>query len=149
MSNPKKTSISFNDVVPFGTPLYYDLLGYADAHNEATSETQVDFSRIKTYGCKNLHKVKDIDDLLKQMYDNIDSHCLFEMNTDDLAKVWEVSILNTLNTVKSDESGISEYNKNGVGLFLKKRDSSTGEKYFVINSSYKPKADMSIGVILV
>lgn len=42
--------------------------------------------------CKNLHKVVDIDDLLKQMYDNLDSQCLFEMPTAELEKIWGIRI---------------------------------------------------------
>lgn len=42
--------------------------------------------------CKNLHKVVDIDDLLKQMYDNLDSQCLFDMPTAQLEKIWGIRI---------------------------------------------------------
>ena len=37
--------------------------------------------------CRGLHKVKDIDDLLLQMYENIDSLCLFEIDEEKLANV--------------------------------------------------------------
>lgn len=56
-------------------------------------------------GCRNLHKVTDVDDLIKQMYDNINSHCLFDMPTAELEAIWEVKIFDFTNLVEkvSDE----------------------------------------------
>lgn len=42
--------------------------------------------------CKNLNKIKDVDDLLWQMYSNLDGDCLYQMPTKKLAKIWGVPI---------------------------------------------------------
>ena len=42
--------------------------------------------------CKNLGKVGDLDDLLFQMYSNLDSHCLFEMPVGELERIWEIPV---------------------------------------------------------
>lgn len=42
--------------------------------------------------CQNLSKITDIDDLLYQMYSNIDSQCLFKMDTQELEKIWGIPI---------------------------------------------------------
>lgn len=44
--------------------------------------------------CQGLHKVKDIDDLLLQMYYNIDTYCLFNIKTDDLQQLWGLPVIN-------------------------------------------------------
>ncbi|SSY70422.1 Uncharacterised protein [Alysiella crassa] len=46
--------------------------------------------------CKNLHKVVDIDDLLKQMYDNLDSQCLFEMPQEMLIQIWGIPVIDSM-----------------------------------------------------
>lgn len=46
----------------------------------------------KNGGCENLHAVTDINDLLLQMYENLDSHCLFQLPKDDLEKKWGIKI---------------------------------------------------------
>lgn len=56
--------------------------------------------------CKNLHKVVDIDDLLKQMYDNIDSDCLFNIPTNELEKIWKIKIFDyDYNKIKTYNDG--------------------------------------------
>lgn len=55
------------------------------------STTQTAVAPIQHH-CKDLHKVKDIDDLMYQMYINSDSQCLFEMPTADLASIWGIPI---------------------------------------------------------
>ncbi|MFC2415387.1 hypothetical protein [Neisseria elongata] len=42
--------------------------------------------------CKNLGKVGDLDDLLFQMYSNLDSHCLFEMPVGELERIWGIPV---------------------------------------------------------
>lgn len=43
--------------------------------------------------CKNLGKVTDIDNLLFQMYSNIDSQCLFRMSTKELEGIWDIPLI--------------------------------------------------------
>ena len=43
--------------------------------------------------CKNLGKVGDLDDLLFQMYSNLDSHCLFEMPVGELERIWGIPVV--------------------------------------------------------
>jgi hypothetical protein len=47
--------------------------------------------------CKNLARVGDIDDLLYQLYSNIDSYCLFEIPADRLETIWGIPVLDFLN----------------------------------------------------
>ena len=42
--------------------------------------------------CRNLHKVTDIDDLIRQLYDNIDSYCLFDIAPGALEKIWGLPV---------------------------------------------------------
>ena len=42
---------------------------------------------MKNQACKNLAKIKGIDDLLFQMHSNLDSYCLFEMPTEELERI--------------------------------------------------------------
>ncbi len=56
--------------------------------NQQTSS----FAKVKDGDCKGLRKVTDVDDLLKQFYDNIDSDCLFQIGTDDLEKIWGIKV---------------------------------------------------------
>ena len=48
---------------------------------------------MKNQACKNLAKIKGIDDLLFQMYSNLDSYCLFEMPTEELERIWGIPVL--------------------------------------------------------
>lgn len=77
-------------------------------------------------GCRNLHKVIDVDDLLKQMYDNIDSHCLFDMPTEELESIWGVKIFDFSNVDDISESTalVEEYhvyNRNNDTFFITKQ----------------------------
>ena len=47
--------------------------------------------------CKNLARVGDLDDLLYQLYSNIDSYCLFEIPADRLETIWGIPVLDFLN----------------------------------------------------
>ena len=42
--------------------------------------------------CRGLHKVKDIDDLLLQIYTNIDSHCIFDIPMETLERIWGIPL---------------------------------------------------------
>jgi hypothetical protein len=65
--------------------------------------------------CKNLGKVGDLDDLLFQMYSNLDSHCLFEMPVGELERIWGIPVYDyTLPTDTASE----EVNRRNI----KKRD---------------------------
>lgn len=58
-------------------------------NNQFTNQTQ---ENLMTESCQNLYKVETVDDLIKQFYDNIDSHCLFEMDTTELERIWGVRV---------------------------------------------------------
>lgn len=95
--------------------------------------------------CKNLHKVKDIDDLLFQFYSNIESQCLFEMPTQELEKIWGIRILDYIgaSSDKKDKLNI-EYHltwENKDGLFLTKEDFERGIPAFSINITKKYRND--------
>lgn len=89
--------------------------------------------------CKNLHKVVDIDDLLYQMYSNIDSHCLFEMPTGELEKIWGIPIVDyTFPKIETTETNqkldeVIEYRKKVENemntIYLLKWRSPHNEKY--------------------
>ncbi|WP_225757761.1 hypothetical protein [Cardiobacterium sp. Marseille-Q4385] len=64
----------------------------ADAGNESL------YQRISIPAeCRNLHKVTDIDDLIRQLYDNIDSYCLFDIAPDALEKIWGLPVFDFIN----------------------------------------------------
>lgn len=109
--------------------------------------------------CKNLHKVVDIDDLLYQMYSNIDSHCLFEMPTAELEKIWEIPILDNTNLKYEDEmqKQYQDYEKKDF-LFLRKHkynnqdievfDIHIGKQYALKNGGYGGKTGTKIPIFL-
>ncbi len=112
-----------------------------DTTKLSQAETNTDkLANINTYGCKNLHKVTDIDDLLKQMYDNIDSHCLFEMDTDDLEKVWGIRVFNHTPYSKSESIKAVKFHRNKKGISLGKYPS-----YFTLNITEKSKKSLVAG----
>lgn len=76
--------------------------------------------------CRNLHKVSDVDDLLKQLYDNIDSYCLFDMPTEELESIWGVKVFDFSNVDNISESRalVEEYhvyNRNNDTFFITKQ----------------------------
>lgn len=42
--------------------------------------------------CQNFKKINDVDDLLYQMYRNLDSDCLFKMPVEELSAIWGIPI---------------------------------------------------------
>ncbi len=107
----------------FSTALLVPIIACSatDTTKLSQAETNTDkLANINTYGCKNLHKVTDIDDLLKQMYDNIDSHCLFEMDIDDLEKVWGIKIFSDQKGIRDEE--YKQYKKQANAFYLLKVD---------------------------
>ena len=82
-------------VVPsffFGTSLI--LSGCSDKKEQKLSvqDETIRNGPEKKGGCENLHTVTDINDLLLQMYENLDSHCLFQLPRDDLEKKWGIKV---------------------------------------------------------
>ena len=67
----------------------------ASAQNEG-KEDAVPYKELKKHipaECRGLHKVKDIDDLLLQIYNNIDNQCMFNIATDKLEKILNIPII--------------------------------------------------------
>ena len=65
------------------------------AQNEG-KEDAVPYKELKKHipaECRGLHKVKDIDDLLLQIYNNIDNQCMFNIATDKLEKILNILII--------------------------------------------------------
>jgi len=85
--------------------------------------------------CKGLHRVKDMDDLLLQMYYNIDTHCLFNIKTDDLQQLWGLPVINMITKgLPSGERGKVIHNyeklrKHHPGLFIAKDEYSFKGKH--------------------
>ncbi|WP_143325945.1 hypothetical protein [Vandammella animalimorsus] len=83
---------------------------------------------MKQAACKNLAPIKDIDDLLYQMYSNLDSQCLFEMPTSELEEIWGIRIFDLTGPhgSKKREAQLKAYHQhhaNGVnGVFMVKSD---------------------------
>ena len=50
---------------------------------------------VKSAPCKDLKPFKNIDELLYQLYINLDSDCLFTMPVAELEKIWGIKILST------------------------------------------------------
>lgn len=114
--------------------------------------------------CKDLHKVTGIDDLLFQMYNNIDNHCLFDIPTQELEAIWGLKIIDytTLEEVSDDyinamskaeyaeyskpsiilSEQYHDYRKNGKGIFIVKKESGIGETLQVnVTESYASTVD--------
>ncbi len=53
------------------------------------ADKKVETKRIeKEQTCHGLQKINDIDDLLLQVYNNLDSHCLFYMPREELSNTF-------------------------------------------------------------
>ena len=72
--------------------------------------------------CKNLGKVGDLDDLLFQMYSNLDSHCLFEMPVGELERIWGIPVYDyTLPTDTASEEVNRRNSEEMDGYTLKRQ----------------------------
>ena len=78
--------------------------------------------------CKNLGKVGDLDDLLFQMYSNLDSHCLFEMPVGELERIWGIPVYDyTLPTDTASEE-VNRRNSEEIDGYTLKRQADQ-DKY--------------------
>ena len=59
-------------------------------------------------GCKYLKPVKYLNDLMEQLYANLNSNCILEMSAEELTEKWEVPVFNIEDT---DEIKLSQWNK--------------------------------------
>ena len=77
--------------------------------------------------CKNLAKVNDIDDLLYQLYSNLDSHCLFDMDTAELEKIWGIRVFDLNSAPYASKeyyaviSEMNEFDKTEEAFYVKKK----------------------------
>lgn len=58
----------------------------------ATAAAEEAISEAKTAPCKGLKPYNNLDELLYQFYINMESDCLFEMPTEELEKIWGITI---------------------------------------------------------
>ncbi|WP_016687540.1 NMB0938 family lipoprotein [Neisseria sicca] len=59
--------------------------------NDKTVETDINkVESAPSSNCTNLHQIDGIDDFVRQVAENIDSSCLFERNTKELAAIWGI-----------------------------------------------------------
>lgn len=83
---------------------------------------------MKNQTCKNLAKIKGIDDLLFQMYSNLDSHCLFEMPVGELERIWGIPVYDyTLPTDTASEE-VNRRNSEEIDGYTLKRQADQ-DKY--------------------
>lgn len=91
--------------------------------------------------CKNLQKVKDIDDLLFQFYSNLDSQCLFAMPTQKLEKIWGIRVLDYIGASSDKVNDLNiesqERWENKEGLFVSKENFEQGIPAFHIRVTHK------------
>ena len=75
--------------------------------------------------CRNLHKVTDIDDLIRQLYDNINSYCLFDIAPDALEKIWGLPVFDFIgkNEKELDRLNLQErrFDAENDSLYIKRR----------------------------
>jgi hypothetical protein len=75
--------------------------------------------------CRNLHKVTDIDDLIRQLYDNIDSYCLFDIAPGALEKIWGLPVFDFIgkNGKELDRLNLQvrKFHAENDSLFIKRR----------------------------
>ena len=93
----------------------------ASAQDEG-KEDAVPYKELKKHipaECRGLHKVKDIDDLLLQIYDNIDSHCIFDISIEALERIWRIPLFDgsTYKSIYAGEDGLLE---NASTLYMEK-----------------------------
>lgn len=97
----------------------------ASAQDEG-KEDAVPYKELKKHipaECRGLHRVKDVDDLLLQMYNNLDNNCLFTINASTLESIWGLPVLDFLNDkIRKDVlSRSNDLKKSYNIIFIKKR----------------------------
>lgn len=93
---------------------------------QSEKEEAVPYKELKKHipaECKGLHRVKDVDDLLLQMYNNLDNNCLFTINASTLESIWGLPVLDFLNDkIRKDVlSRSNDLKKSYNIIFIKKR----------------------------
>lgn len=118
----------------FSMLLFSSTFALADSKAKTTTPTN--------HHCQNLSKIQDSDDLLYQMYSNIDSQCLFKMDTQALEKIWGIPILDFSQTQTDDGLDLVRLRKEQLyqnysipTLFLEKHGYGK-EIYFTLDSNF-------------
>lgn len=96
---------------------------------------QIQLAKKSSQSCQNLYQVIDIDDILKQMYDNIDSDCLFKMPANELEKIWGIKVFD-LNTLTEPRVTIEKFAQSYQALYVTRHTSSSGITSLKVLSSY-------------
>lgn len=93
--------------------------------------------------CKNLSKVINIDNLLYQMFSNIDSTCLFDMPVEELEEVWGVKILDYVGKSGDEVSKINEVwqkivDRSDIEIFIARKSNNYNgnSKYFTVYATF-------------
>lgn len=81
----------------------------------------------QTAACRNLRRAEGIDDLVRQIYENLDTPCLFERPVQELAAVWGVYAPEPLPDLPKDSSGLPVVNEETAPLL---------ERYFLKNRQF-------------
>lgn len=77
--------------------------------------------------CRNLHRVEGIDSLVRQIYENLDTSCLFDRPVQELAAVWGVYTPNPLPDLPKDGNGLP---------FLNEETAPVLEQYLLKNRQF-------------
>lgn len=127
--------------------LFIGMNGCDKNENNRSLGSLFDSLPFSSQSCKGLHKVTDVDDLVQQMYANIDSTCLFDMPSSELEKVWGIKVFDRVSVNEDSRSVFNDqyinYINNENNIFIEKDEDKDGV-YFVLKSSllYQKKYNM-------
>ncbi|MFW2178208.1 MULTISPECIES: hypothetical protein [unclassified Moraxella] len=117
-----------------------------DRQNQSEQHKQVaDYLPFLKSQCSGLHKVTDVDDLVQQMYANIDSTCLFDMPASELEKVWGLKVFDwqlfKKRTTEIDKKKFDEFlqarnkhNKEGKGIYVEIDDKDEKRRLRIVTT---------------
>ncbi len=80
--------------------------------------------------CDHLSKVESVSHLLKQVYDTLNTDCLFDMSTEELEYLWEIEIIDLISL--DPEEIKFEWNKideNENKLYIIRKSGKNGQSF--------------------
>lgn len=85
------TSIPIQTMNKQETPIAFSNQPKQEASNIRTISSQPNHTNKQPEKCNNLRAAKDIEDLMHQIVNNLDSHCLFTYSTQELEQIWAIN----------------------------------------------------------
>ncbi|WP_347484336.1 hypothetical protein ABFV80_002081 [Vandammella animalimorsus] len=103
---------------------------------------------MKHISCKNLEKIKDIDDLLYQMHSNLDSQCLFKIPAKDLESIWGIRVFGGDTHIDWSDSTTAMMRATEIREYSEKENSLYIIRQIYFDDKNKEKGEIIIGATI-